>query len=455
MATEIISPEATVATDRPAWHGLFMQAPAFHLVPVKALWAFLAVIAGAALSLMRVGGPGALNSIWAEDGREFMTAALNMGTREALATPINGYFLTGPRIMAEIASRAPIEYAAAVLTIEAALSAAILGLIVYVASAAYLRQTVLRLLVSVPAVIIPVSVNMSNNNVATLQFFWLYAMFWALLWRPSSKSGRVVAVTVVLLGSLTTPLALGLLPLALLRIAAVRDKLGMILGASVTIGVAAQLVPFSLGWTSRGVTTPRYDIPWVLGDFATKALPQAVFGERWMGASDWLNLPEWTRGGHSASRPLSSSWHAVLVVLAWLIAIALVAYALKRREAVNWSLTILAFGHSVGLFALQGLTGGSTWSRYAVAPVLLILTAAAALLSGSKRLPQLAFLALIAVVCIANFRAESFRTYSRPWTQVVQEAREKCADPQTGEVVVLTGMPQLLWDVKIPCYKVR
>jgi hypothetical protein len=404
---------------------------------------------------LRVGGPGALNSIWAEDGRYFLSDALTLGAREAVTNSINGYFLIGPRLLAEVASKFPVEYAAPVLTIEAALIAAILGLIVYVASAAYLRQPALRLLVSVPAVITPVAVNIVDNNVATLQFPLLYTMFWALLWRPSTRWGQVVGVGVIVFGSLTTPLGIALIPLALLRFAVICEKIyGTLLLVGLSAGVAMQFVPLSLGWTTRGVTTPRYDVPWVLGDFVTKAVPQAIFGETWMGGGDWLTFPEWTRGGHYADTSVNPFWHLSLIVAAWLIVGALVVMALRRAKP-NWSLAALAFAYSAGIFALQGMTSGGTPARYLVVPVLLLLTAAAALLDGSERLPQLAFLALIAVVCVANFRAESFRTYTTPWTQIVQEARDKCADPQVAEVVLLTGMPQLLWDVKVPCYKVR
>src|SRR5687767_10461650 len=68
----------------------------------------ITVLVATALSLSRTRGPGALNSIWAEDGRNFLADALNLSVVDALTAPFNGYWHTGPRILAEVASRFPI-----------------------------------------------------------------------------------------------------------------------------------------------------------------------------------------------------------------------------------------------------------------------------------------------------------------------------------------------------------
>ena len=59
-----------------------------------------AIVATAGYSLLRVGGPGAFNSIWAEDGANFLSDAYLLPVGETLFKPINGYFVVLPRFMA-------------------------------------------------------------------------------------------------------------------------------------------------------------------------------------------------------------------------------------------------------------------------------------------------------------------------------------------------------------------
>ena len=128
-------------------------------------WAVLAVVVGAVISLGRVpSGPGVLNTIWAEDGSDFLADALNRNTFKAIVRPINGYFVIVPRLLAVPACLVPIGWGPAVLTIEAALLTGLMAVAVYVASRTYLRHPLARLIAAVPVLAVPVAENVAAST---------------------------------------------------------------------------------------------------------------------------------------------------------------------------------------------------------------------------------------------------------------------------------------------------
>jgi hypothetical protein len=443
----------------------------------------VAVLMATALSLSRTRGPGALNSIWAEDGRNFLADALNLSVVDALTAPFNGYWHTGPRILAEIASRFPIEWAPGVLSAEAALVTSVLSLIVYVASGPYLRHPALRLLAAVPAALPAAGIGWVENNVATLQFPMLYGLFWTLLWMPRTVWGRLIAICVVPFVAFSTPLAVLFLPLALARLAVRRDWLAAALGAGLLAGVALQFGGTAVGWTTRaGIGAPRYNPIWAIGDYLTKLVPTAVFGEKWtFDRMEQGVCPEFV-----VSHP---GEHALLVGASWLVVGALVVIGIRRCRPA-WVLAAVAAGYSVLLYSATVMTLGCAANRYFVAPALLLLTAIAALLRprgtgaavdgapgadgavdrtaggaavdrtatdsgaavarrGRLTAGALVFLTLAAIVCAANLRSDSPRSGSPRWSDLVDTARQQCVDERPPTVVVTTTVPN--WTMQVKC----
>ena len=73
----------------------------------------LAVVAGTVVSLLRQGGAGALDTVWAEDRQIFLSQAHELGPVPALATSYAGYFHEMPRLTAALAAALPVSAAAA------------------------------------------------------------------------------------------------------------------------------------------------------------------------------------------------------------------------------------------------------------------------------------------------------------------------------------------------------
>jgi hypothetical protein len=244
------------------------------------------VVVGAAVSLGRVGaGPGVLQTIWAEDGTYFLSDALNRPVLETIFRPLHGYYLVVPRLAAIPAGLVPLEWGPAVLSIEAAILAALLALFVYVASGSHLETVLGRLVAAAPIVMVPIGENVQTataNNVATIQFTALYATMWALLWTPATRLARLSAVVVVVATAVSTFLAVLLLPLALLRLYARRDRLSLLMVGALTAGAVMNVAALALGLTARpGFIVPRYEPVWALESIYRYPLPYACLVIGW------------------------------------------------------------------------------------------------------------------------------------------------------------------------------
>ncbi|WP_027341666.1 hypothetical protein [Hamadaea tsunoensis] len=448
-ATEGRSPRDWIAP-------LFPDTPA--AVPHAWHWpaGVLLVLGGAAASLLRVNGHGAWDSIWAQDASVYLSDALTRSPAAALTTPVGGFLPLVPRLLAEVATLFPVEWAAAVASTLAALVTSALALLVYVASSAHLSWRLSRVLVAAPLVLAPIGQGRFGpdsgsviDNLATLQFPLLYATFWLLLWSPVRIGPRIAAGLVVAGTALTTPYALLLLPLAALRIAVRRDVHGILLAGYLAVGAVLQFVTFALAGGAGGTLRPNP--VWALGEYARWLVPHTLFGERW-----------------EAQRSPWGYGIASLTILALALAAALV-----RLTKPRWQLAIAAATTSVVLASAELMTLGATADRYLYAPGLLLIAALAALLAPRPdplALAPAGVLALIlAVVSALNWFVPNHRSAARSWAVVVAEARMACDHSDGGRLpvdlskVAPVGVPETGggevsvkthpsgWRVTIPC----
>jgi hypothetical protein len=471
---------------RGRWHtigdAMFLPAVARPLTVRAMALAAAAVAVGTVLGLGRTRGAGAHNTIWAEDGSILLTDAYNESTWTALTTPLNGYYITGPRLFGEVASWVPVKWAAVVLSVEAALAVALIALLVYVASGAHLRDPVLRVIVSAPVIVTPVGALFTPHHLVTLQFIALYAVFWLLLWEPARRSGRIVAVGFILLTGLSSILTLGLLPLAIFRVVVRRTRYSVALLAALVLGLLVQFGALLFGAASRsgaGITSPRPDPFWAVAEYLIYAVPYSTLGQRWLepGITD-------QNGYYPTHVYVRSMEHLALSGLAWCIVLAVLAIAWRRITKPAWVLAAVAGAHSLGLFALEVMGFGYEsdgyfvpettliiTDRYLVPACLLLIVAVVALLRPSERFgrdpatwpanawPLLMYVTLLAVVCVANYRHDNPRSHSVAWTGAVAAARAECAaDP--GRATVEAHVGSKMWGnywpmIVIPCDRLR
>lgn len=445
-----------------AWlrSALFRQSAEGRLGWRKVLAGALFVVAGAAVSLARTSGPGALNTTWIEDAGNLLTDALNQSVLTTLTTQINGYYLTVPRLATAIAVAFPVAWAPAVMSIFAAAQYAMFGLIAYIASGPHLRRPWLRLLVAAPACLVPLGYTQANNDLVTVQFVGLYGLFWLLLWRPVTRAGQVCAPVIMLGATLTSILPVLFAPLVAARLIADRSKTAIAVAVCWAAGLIVQWTNQLGGASNR--STNLYTSPlWILGNYVTTTIPRAIFGELALGGPG-VNY----RG---ATVPLSIPDMAVHEALIWgacAIVVAVVVIALGRLTAPQWPLAVTALAFSVLLFVGEIVDNYPiVQPRYVIAPALLLYTAIVAMLcprggpdgASQSRLwlvlgwmPVTMFALLLAVVVGFNYRVVNSRSESPPWTAVVSAARQSCMMPG----VVDYEYSHLWWAVQIPCSRV-
>jgi hypothetical protein len=436
-----------------------------------------AAVAGAAVvSLLRTSGTGPLQSVFEEDARDVLADALDTSSAKALIEPIAGYYVLAPRLLGEVATLFPISWMAAVLSVSSAVVCGLLTTQVYVASGAHLPHRLARLLVAAPMLLSPVAENRAAevyNRPVCLHFFALYALFWVLVWPAASRSSRLASLVTAGLTAASTILAVGLVPLALLRLAVRRDRHSLALAGLITGGAAAQVTSVLLA-TSRGRPgEPRLDPLWAVGRYAGWALPESILGFR---ATRELNVSD-------ARFADALSSNVLVVVAAWLVVLLAVAVAVvgARRGPLRprWALAAVLAAHSVGLLALQIMANGWVSQRYLLAPSMLLFAALVALLvpaapaPGPDRaaarprgpetvtrlgvLPLAGLAALLLVTGAANFRSNDTNRHDAPrWTEQVRAAAVRCNLDRTLSAVSVRGGPARYPSyVVIPCHELR
>ncbi len=106
----------------PEWlrSNLFRQSSGARLTWRRVLAGVLFVVAGAAVSLARTSGPGALNTTWIEDAGNFLQDALNQPVLTTLTSPVNGYYEVVPRAVTAVAVAFPVAWAPGIMSAVAA-----------------------------------------------------------------------------------------------------------------------------------------------------------------------------------------------------------------------------------------------------------------------------------------------------------------------------------------------
>jgi hypothetical protein len=425
------------------------DAPPVRVTRVGAAVAALAVLVGAAVSLLRQPGYGALNTIWAEDGKVFLTGAVNQGFLGALTTSYNGYYHAIPRLVVELAALAPAADAAAVLAISAAVITALFALIVYVVSGAHLDSRLARLLVSAVVVVLPVAQDEIPNSIANLHWAGLYVTFWLLIWAPRGRWARVLALVVVGLVATSDILALVFLPLAFARwFWARRDRHSAWLLGVLSLAVALQVSGLLVGSSSRAIHPNLFTAAY---RYVLRAVPAGVLGQAWLGPT------------------VHARWYAV-AALAWLVVAGAVFLALRRVTRPDVALAVVAGLHSVGLYLLPVFLEGIATPRYAAAPAMLVLVCLVCLLRPRTSAPEKAAITrpailvripaqvplrilavLMLVVFAVNLRQDNLRAQGPSWSGELNRVASVCGDHQASPVITFPpGGTQ--WQSSLPCH---
>ena len=215
--------------------------------------------------------PIARDTLWAEDGRDFLQAALNSGPLNSLVLPYAGYLHTLPRIVASLTVElVPVQYYALSMTAGACILAGIMASIVFVCSADVLTWMPARVIVAMVTVLAPLVPLEVLGNQANLHSLVLWTLFWVLLYRPRTRGGRIWLAVFALLGSLTEIQAVLLVPLLLWRL---RDRARWLPRAGFLLGTALQVLVTLLRPRDSTGNTPLGAASIIYGFFINSVVP--------------------------------------------------------------------------------------------------------------------------------------------------------------------------------------
>jgi hypothetical protein len=216
---------------------------------VRVSLSVIALVAGAVVLLLRIAGPSPLTTIWAEDRTVFLEQAL--ASPQNLVASYAGYLQLLPRLIAQFVSFLPLRDASAAFAISGAVIASAVALFVFHASAGHIRSPWLRGLLAAAVLLLPVApLEIADSGVNT-PWYLLFALFWAALWRPRGRGGMVLAGTVAFLAGASTPLALALAPLLIVRIAGLRRVREHAVTAGFVVGLLLQVPVIYVAHNSR------------------------------------------------------------------------------------------------------------------------------------------------------------------------------------------------------------
>lgn len=403
------------------------------------------------LQLVRLGWTGSLDALWAEDGPVFLQSALTQGFFHTVGTEYSGYLVVVPRLIAELATVVPLKDAAAAVSILSAFVVALSGLVVWYAAGGHVRNPYLRGTLVLMTVLTPVGGLETIDSASYVSWAMLFAVFWILLWRPRTLAGAIGGGLFTAAAILSNPGAWFLLPLALLRAVAVRDRrdatvVGAYFGASLVQLVTmtrSSYEPIEPVWTGK-----------IWEVLLQRVVDGAAFGLR-LGGHAWELL----------------GWPFLVVLTIAMVT----AFALGLRDADGRARAFVAVAlpTAVVMFVISiyqravalpmlwpsGSYGGQA-GRYAVVPVMLVVSAAMVVVERQRQrgsapprawLP-LALMALLLVSTGASFVAADTAARGTPsWETALDGAAAHCREG-AGDATIPTSPPG--FEMVLPCAQI-
>jgi hypothetical protein len=377
----------------------------------------IAIGAGACLLLVRQAGTPAWQTLWAEDGSVFLPRAV-MHPWSSIFREYAGYLQLVPQVIADIVARLPLRFAAPGFAVAGSLVAASCAIFVFHASAGHIRRPELRALLACSVVLLPTAVIEIANSGVDAPWYLMFALFWALLWRPASRRGMALAGLVAFVTMASNILNLLYLPLVAARVLALPRAREQAVTTGWLGGVAFQ-IPGILQSHEPGHLGP---VPAGLHFYGQHVLVAAVAG--WplaRGLQDVIGVP-------------------ACIAIAAVVVGGVVAWAARQGGTRVRALAVTALGMGVILSIIPALirfwvapaASTSTWvpgSRYTASAILLIDVIAIAgidafLRGGTARLwrawrgvPALLLIAGLAIGWASSFRYDNVRSGGVPWSR--------------------------------------
>lgn len=411
-----------------------------------------AVAVGAIAALGRIPGTPAWDGIYAEDLGIFLRNALQHPWQVLI--PQAGYLQLLPQTLGQIAALLPLPDAAAFFAITGALIASACALFIFHASTGHIQSPVLRALLAMAVVLLPVApLEIADSGVNT-PWYLMMALFWAILWRPRTRTGMALAALIAFLTVTSNTLAVVFAPLLLLRIIALPRWREHAVTIGFTLGALAQ-APYVLGFVHEDETRgSKLGAPGLSLSFYTHriVLPSVGWHLSWF-LRDHLGINT------------ATALVAILLVIVF-------GWALITRPwpARLFVVTAIVFGFVFSMVAttvtywvagLPNSPGGEPGSRYTNLPILLFQAAAIVAVDwwlrgrqprgshardpggarvGMRSVAAVGALAVVlAVGWVSDYRYFGNRSHVQVWPTTSANWLKACQDSRTGSIHVNLG----------------
>jgi hypothetical protein len=411
-----------------------------------------AVVIGALVMLVRVPGRyPAWDGLYAEDFGVFLVQALQHPWH--LLTPDGGYIELVPRLIAQFASYLPLRHAAAAFAISGALVTAGCGLFIFHASAGHVRSPVLRFVLALAVVLLPVALLEIADSGVGAPWYLLFALFWAVLWRPKTRAGMAGAAAVGFFTAASTTMSFIFAPWLLARLIALPRRREHAVTAGWAAGCLLQLPDMVSNLT--GAHSRARD-PGSLGHVLAFYAHDVV-------------LP--ALGWHLAWRLQSFAGRdgATLIVGVILAVVFLAALITQRGPArmfvvasliTGFLFTAFGAGLSSWVTTARVLETGEPGSRYTTLPIFLIDAAAIVAVDSlirhkDRRQVVAAVTALVMVLSVGwvtDFRYQGWRSSATYWPPIAGKWLHACERKPDGVILESTGGTVR---TAIPCSSLR
>lgn len=210
-----------------------------------------AVCLGAVALLLRIPGLPAWDAVYAEDKSQFLVQAYQEPWHLFIA--FGGYEQLLPRVVAQFVTYLPVADAAKAFAFTGAVIAAGCALFIFHASAGHIRSVSLRVLLAAGVVLLSSAPMEIADSTVAIAFYLLLALFWAVLWRPRTRTGKVAAAVVAFITAATTSIVIVFAPLLAMRLIVLRRPREHAVTAGWLAGCLVQL-PFVLESYMQGVS---------------------------------------------------------------------------------------------------------------------------------------------------------------------------------------------------------
>ena len=399
--------------------------------------------------LVRSAGAPLLDTVWAEDGSEFLANALVLDPLASLFEPYSGYLHLVPHLAAEIATALPVSAAAEVLAVAAAIVTTSCALIVFHAAAGHVPSPWVRGPLAGLMALVPLSGWEAIGNVANLHWYLTFTAFWVLLWRPTTWAGSALSALLLASTALTAPQSVLLAPLALARFGRPRELRTVVPSGVFVVAIGAQLAVIA-SVVDAGTGLVGAPAETIARAYGQRVLATAVTGHQ-LSARLW-DLAGW-------AWPLAAG----------VVVVTLLAYGSTRVGWGRRAVALLACAYS-GIFLVsavywRGTAQALVWptgaangaaDRYQIIPVLLLWSALAVVLGSRRdrgaplfdRLVPALTVAAAAVMIMSSLRVTTPRD-GPSWDEGVEQGRTVCEhrDLDRYEVEIDPGG----WAAPIPC----